>query len=112
MRLQPNKNQLDVFQVHDKENNSESEIHLSYNRKDFSKQCEKLFYILINGEQITTKSALLIHNIHSLPRRIMDLRNDNGVKISDKWDSTEKVKIWYMSQEDKDFNEKFCELKN
>jgi len=72
------------LQIHYKENNPESESHLHENRKAFSAQCELILSLLKSGIKLTVKDAMLNYNISSLPRRILDIRN-NGVKIKSTW---------------------------
>lgn len=95
--------QTNIFEVHRFENNPESQINLDKRRSDFSDKCKTVFDWLIEGMEITVLWAAN-NSVSSLPRRIMDLRK-NGVLISDRWD--EKIKVWYMDKEQKEFNKKF-----
>lgn len=113
MKVQSNiPNQLSVFEVHQYENNLESQGNLEKRRSDFSKQCQKVFDLLMCGEEITSKNAMLVHNIQRLSSRISDLKHENKVHLSEKWDETNTFKVWYMSAEDKEFNKRFVELEN
>lgn len=103
--------QLNIFKVHTTEN-CETE-HLEKNHTHFSKQCEKVFDLLMRGQEISVISAIHEHNIMSLPRRIKDLK-ECGVKISDKWiecwKNKPEIKHWYLSKKDKEFNQQFLNV--
>ena len=92
--------QLD-FTVHVVENNVESQMHLEKNRVAFGGQCLKVFNLLLNGSELTSKVAMTDYNIGHLARRILDLK-ENGVLIGDKW--VEGVKVWFMTPEQIEFN--------
>ena len=100
--------QLD-FNVHRFENSAESQIHVDANRVTFSSQCKKVFDLLMDGSlPLSVKSAMVEHNINSLPRRILDLK-ENGVLISDRWIEVSEIvkvrfKVWYMTPEQIEFN--------
>lgn len=97
------------FIGHIAENNSASQNHYDKNFDKFSEQCKYLFKLLMNGNKITVKEAILNHNINSLPRRMMDLK-ENLVQISYEWvyhESDTKYKVWFMNDENKIFNQKF-----
>lgn len=100
--------QLNIFEqvVHIRENNSESEENLASNYKKFSNQCKKVFDLLFNGKRLTTETALINHRIFSLPRRLLDLKKE-GVMISDEWRKDEGVKIWFMTDSDREMNQKY-----
>lgn len=104
-------NQLDIFQVHQYENNTESQNNLNKRKSDFSKQCQKIFDLMMCGEEITSKNAMMVHNIQRLSSRISDLKI-NGVHYSEKWDETDHFKIWFMSDVDKLLNKKFTQLQD
>ena len=85
--------------VHVKENNRESLDHLNDNRKKFETDCSKILSLLQSGVRLTVRDAMLQHNISSLPRRILDLK-DAGYRdnIKDQWIKPEgkpKYKVWY-----------------
>jgi hypothetical protein len=87
--------QLDIF-IHSVENNSESQAHLNENRAHFTDQCKKVLALLESGVRLTTVSAVDYH-ILSLPRRILDLKQ-NGVKIEEEWLTglgKRKIKVWF-----------------
>ena len=92
------------FPLHTRENNSESEQRLFSNRKHFSNKCKELLIRLCNGERLTVYDALVNCGISSLPRRILDLKQ-NGVAITDEW--IKGVKVWFITDEQKIFNKKF-----
>lgn len=72
------------FIGHIAENNSASQNHYDKNFDKFSEQCKYLFKLLMNGNKITVKEAILKHGISSLPRRVKDL-SENDVQISWEW---------------------------
>ena len=88
----------DLTETHQRENNEESEQHLQANQKKFSRQCLKIIEILSSGKTLTTLTAPS-YGILSLPRRILDLK-ENGVVINDRWLLDDKgkqtVKEWFM----------------
>lgn len=101
--------QLDVFETHQHENNSSSQSHLNENKKHFNKQCEKVYDILMSGTELSVLSAITEERIHSLPRRLLDLKNQ-GVSISERWNDqiSPKTKVWFMNGNDmKKNSEKF-----
>lgn len=67
------------FTTHQRENSPQSEAHLRTHKKHFSKQCAKLYEILMSGRKITVFEAYL-EGISSCPRRVKDLK-DMGIKI-------------------------------
>lgn len=99
--------QLDVFEIHSNENNRESLDNLNENRPHFNKQCQKVYDLLISGQQLTVYSSITQYHINSVPRRILDLK-EKGVLINDKWDESvkPKVKVWFMNNGSKEFNSK------
>jgi len=62
------------FTTHSRENNPESQANLDANKPHFSKQCQLVWSLLQSGERLTVRDAMVKHNINSLPRRILDLR--------------------------------------
>jgi hypothetical protein len=68
------------FQIHERENNSDSELILKANKERFSNQCRIVYDALLRGEKLTTASALIKYGIGDLRRRIADLI-ENGVDI-------------------------------
>lgn len=93
--------------VHLFENNAASQCHLDDNRVHFSKQCLKVFDWLMTGEGLTVLWAAN-NGVASLPRRIKDLKAC-GVLIDDSWSFAmcAKVKYYYMTKEQIEFNKKF-----
>lgn len=91
------------FQVHQTENNPASQVHLDENRARFNKKCGQVYSWLLEGREITVLWAAN-NGVSSLPRRCLDLKK-NGVFISDKWERG--VKVYFMSQEDKEYNKQF-----
>lgn len=73
------------LQLHNNENNPESQKHLENNAQKFSQQCLKILEILNQGKRITVMSAMT-YGIASLPRRLKDLRDRNGINnINEAW---------------------------
>lgn len=71
--------------THLHENNKESQQHLERNEKKFTKQCLLVLELLYQGRRLTTFNAPS-YRISSLPRRIKDLRDRNGITIiKDQW---------------------------
>jgi hypothetical protein len=89
-------NQLAIdFEVHSRENNPESESHLNENRQKFSDQCKKVLSLLQDGVRLTTINAPS-YGILSLPRRIKDLKDYNGIEVKERWLTNPKIKEWYL----------------
>jgi hypothetical protein len=87
--------------THLRENNKESQKHLEENAKKFSQQCLMVLEMLNQGVRLTVKKAVN-NGISSLPRRIKDLRDRNGIDyIQEEWvtDSNGKrlYKEWFMT---------------
>lgn len=88
------------LQTHLRENNPESQSVLEENEKKFSAQCLKVMELLNKGERLTVKSALVNHGIGSLPRRLLDLKERNGITdIKEEWvknsEGKRLYKVWY-----------------
>lgn len=98
------------FTVHEIENPPEQQEHLDNNREYFSKQCTKVFGLLMEGKRLTVLNAITEYGVASLPRRLKDLK-ENGVHINDEWvvinPDKPKIKVWFMNEETKVFNRKF-----
>lgn len=99
-----------------KENNIQSQEILEKNKHHFSKQCEIVFTLLMNGVRLTTSKALIgirvndkIHKIGDLRRRIKDLK-DAGVNISEILNK-DRYKVWFMNDDDKNNNKQFLNIK-
>lgn len=69
------------FQIHERENNPESQSILRANKKTFSDQCKIVLQALQRGERLTTATALIKYGIGDLRRRIKDLKDYHGVDI-------------------------------
>lgn len=87
--------------VHERENNPVSQAHLEKFKGKFNGDCFKIFCELVKGRELTVAIAFTEGLSTCFPRRIKDLRDKFGVFISDKWDSTNTYKIWYMTSDDK-----------
>lgn len=69
------------FQIHDRENNSDSELILKANKERFSNQCRIVYDALLRGEKLTTASALIKYGIGDLRRRVKDLVDYHGIEV-------------------------------
>lgn len=69
--------------VHQHENNQESQDHLDENRKKFSNKCLQLLELLLQGKRLTVLGAAN-SGISSLPRRVLDCK-EAGIDIQDEW---------------------------
>lgn len=85
------------MKTHSRENNKESQKNLDENKGKFSRQCLKVLELLRQGKRLTTYNSPG-YGILSLPRRIKDLRDYNGIEnIVDEWDKEKGVKVWYIN---------------
>lgn len=90
--------------THAIENNPLSQAFLQKHSHLFKLSVFNVLKVLVEGNELTTENAKTIAGTRSLPRRIKDLRDDNGFKISDRWQKVEGgtgYKVWYMSEADK-----------
>lgn len=85
--------QTEIDFTHAAENNRESLNNLNDNRKKFSKQCLLVIDLLNSGEVLTVKSAMIKHNINSLPRRILDIKEKLNIQIPERWNGN--YKEWF-----------------
>lgn len=69
------------FQIHERENNSDSELILKANKERFSNQCRIVYDALLRGEKLTTASALIKYGIGDLRRRVKDLVDYHGIEV-------------------------------
>lgn len=87
--------------IHHQENNQESQGHLEENEEKFSAQCIKLLKLFKGGLRLTVIGAQA-HGIHSLPRRVLDLK-ESGVVVKDGWlrdgNGKRTVKEYWMELE-------------
>ncbi len=67
------------------ENNTESQLHFDKNKDKFSNQCRLVYQLLLKGERLTTKKALIEYGIGDLRRRIKDLKDFWGVNIQSEY---------------------------
>jgi hypothetical protein len=89
------------MKIHSEENNAESEKHLKENKTKFSQQCLRVLELLRQGKRLTTSNAPG-YGILSLPRRIKDLRDKNGIAVNERWLQDEKgsntIKEWFIDE--------------
>lgn len=87
------------LEIHWKENNPESRQHLQENKDHFSDQCRKVLELLKSGVRLTTLNAPG-YGILSLPRRLKDLKDYNGIEIKEtwvkNWEGKRLYKEWYL----------------
>ena len=85
--------------IHHHENNNQSQTFLEENKSHFSQQCLKVLELLRQGRRLTTINAPT-YGILSLPRRIKDLKDKNGVHVDERWIEVGgiKVKEWFIEQ--------------
>ncbi len=102
------------FDVHKKENNTESQETLDTHREDWKEQCRIVFDFLMEGNTVTRREAMIgiyvdeeVHSIGDSTRRIHDLRA-YGVKIDDEViENSKGAKRWLMTQEQREYNARF-----
>jgi hypothetical protein len=81
--------------THLQENNAESQKHLEQNAAKFSQQCLKIMELFNQGKRLTVASAMS-YGISSLPRRLKDLKDRNGItSIKEQWIKDTKGKNLY-----------------
>lgn len=87
------------IEIHQRENNAESEQHLSENRHKFSEQCLLVLRLLNSGLRLTVVNAIG-YGIGSLPRRLLDLKEHGVTNIKDEWvrnsDGKRLYKEWFI----------------
>lgn len=66
-----------------KENNEVSQAILEANKDKINASCRKVLELLKQGHHLTVRSAMIDHNISSLPRRVKDLK-DRGIEVKDR----------------------------
>lgn len=90
---------MSQLEIHWIENNRESQTHLENNEQKFTDQCKKVLELLRSGVRLTTINAPS-YGILSLPRRLKDLRDYNGVQINETWvrdnEGRKMFKEWYL----------------
>jgi hypothetical protein len=91
------------MKIHERENLPENEVHLKVNKEKFPKQCGTVLELLMRGEKLTCRKAMLQFGIGDLRRRIKDLIDLNGVdNIEWEWEydsdgKTTRNKIWFIN---------------
>src|SRR5688572_34980 len=85
LRIQDIEERENNLEIHNSENNEDSQSYLNENAGRMREMCMKVLEILNKGVRLTVKDAAA-KDIPSLPRRIKDLRDHCGIKnIQDKW---------------------------
>lgn len=92
--------------LHQVENNPESQETLELKQDAFKRQVDKLAYLLMNGKVLTQQSAMNDYGISDLRSRSRDL-SKNGYLYSKSFINESRVKQWYMTKEQIEFNKKF-----
>lgn len=90
------------IKIHQHENNADSKRHLKENEEKFSNQCKKVLSLLRQGVVLTSRSAMIEHDIGDVHRRIGELRESGVEGIVDEWvldDEVKKTRFkkWFMS---------------
>lgn len=93
--MESNQIKIDFEKYAHKENNKESQAHFEYNKKPFSKQCQIVYDLLLKGEKLNTKDALLLHGIGDLRRRIKDLIDIYNVPVNSEYIEG-RFKIYFL----------------
>lgn len=96
--------QNELFPIHKRESNQESQNILNANRKRFSRQCQILFDALMRGERLTSFGCALQYKIMDARRRFCDLEQ-SGIKISERLIDNH-FKERFFTEEDKIHNRK------
>lgn len=89
------------FDVHERENNPESQVHLNRNRRRLSKQCKMIYKLMLQGQRVRFKELMLEYGVHSLPRRICDLK-EYGIPVKSRFihkDGKATVKEYWLTPE-------------
>jgi len=84
--------QMSLIKCHTRENNPESEAHLTENLAVFSAQCQKVLDLMLRGAKLSVYGAMVSYGISSLPRRILDLKQAGVEGIEDSWIKAEGKK--------------------
>ena len=92
------------LEIHQAENNSDSQSFVNENADKIRESCMMVLKLLRQGVRLTVKLAISRYDISSLPRRIKDLREMNGIAdIKDKWiykikngKRVRNYKVWYV----------------
>lgn len=82
------------FEIHQRENNAESQAHLQENEFRFKKSCMKVLVRLCQGERLTVLSAIN-SGISSLPRRVLDLR-EMGIPVKAQFLAGDNFKTYFL----------------
>ena len=91
----PNTSLTLPFQVvHDLENNPASQLHLDQYRDRFNAQCWDVLTRMLNGERLSSKSAINT-GIGDIRRRAKDLIDNYGIPVQRRWAEIKGVKQHY-----------------
>lgn len=80
--------------LHDHENNRESEKILSANYDQLNKQCRLVLDLMMRGERLTVRDAMINHSIGDLRRRVKDLK-ELGFDIKSEMQEN-RFKIYFL----------------
>lgn len=92
-----------IFPIHQIENNPESSETLEIKRKDFEGQNKRLYDLLMSGKRLTFLDAISNHGISDLRSRARDL-SLMGILYSKEFISGTRSKVWYMTEEQIEYN--------
>lgn len=81
------------------ENNIESQLDFVENEPKFRDQCEVIMKAFKRGENLTTRTALIVYGIGDLRRRIKDLKDNYGVDGINEIKMPGGFKKWYLKAE-------------
>lgn len=93
------------FQTHEHENNSCSEQHLYEHKVHFSKKCQNVFDLLMQGCVLTNQDAM-DRGIHSISRRACDLIEQN-IELTRDFITGTRLRKYYMTGEQIKQNKNF-----
>jgi len=88
--------------IHLRENNPESQQQLELRRSDFSEQCWEVLTRMLNGEKLSSKSAIN-SGIGDIRRRAKDLIDHMGIPVRREWANDNGVRLpykWYYIEEE------------
>lgn len=79
------KQKIGISELQHVENKISNQEHFERNKEKFSRQCKIVYELLLGGERLTTRKALLDYNIGDLRRRIKDLKDIWNVPVKDRY---------------------------
>jgi hypothetical protein len=95
--------------IHQHENNAASQAQLELRRDDFNEQCWEVLTRMLNGEKLSSKSAINT-GIGDIRRRAKDLIDHKGIPVRREWATENGVRQpykWYYIEADDRVKYKF-----